>query len=392
MATTLPVAAPLETSIAAAVEPKARRWTPFRQALALTLALRVFYGLLAAFFAPRLMLDQKLIHSNRLTDHLMDRGAHPVLYALLGVWERFDTLWYIHISQHGYDQPMATVFYPLYAVLIRVLTVVTHSGLVAALLISTVATLFLFWGALRLFELDHSPSTAFRAILLWGVWPAAFTLFAGYPDSLLCALTVWAVYFARSSRWSGTGVLGLLAGLTKALGCLTALPLLWIAWKDRSWKGFVAAAASVAGTACYQGWLMLNHFPSASQVYGNYWATATVAPWTTLIDAVGALAQSGNILLVMNLAVLAIAGAVVVMPRVRPEYRLYAAAAICLFLTKHTSPLLQSTTRYSLAIFVVWPVLAGKLGRGAGFVLALVVAVGLNLLLFHAFLDWGLAV
>src|SRR5579863_9433078 len=234
MAAALQVSAASETSPA---NPIRTGRAPAAKALALALGLRIFYSFFAAVASPWLRLDPKLIQSNSLTGHLMSRDSHPVLYALLGVWERFDTLWYMQISRHGYDSPAATVFYPLYPGLIRGISFITHSDLAAALLIATGASFFLCWGALRLFELDYSADIALRAVLLWMVWPASFAFFAGYPDSLLCALTIWAIYFARSSRWLPAGALGLLAGSTKAVGCFTALPLLWIAWKKRERSG-----------------------------------------------------------------------------------------------------------------------------------------------------------
>src|ERR1019366_5058939 len=263
MATTLQIAAILEKSTAKPIQPRwftSRRFKAAGKALALTLGLRIFYSIFAAVSSAYLRLDPNLIHGNSLTSQLMNRESHPLLYALLGVWERFDTLWYIQISRHGYDNPMATVFYPLYPSLIRALSFITHSELFAALLLSTAGSFFLFWGALRLIELDYAPPTAFRALLLWVAWPASFAFFAGYPDSLLCALTVWAIYFARSGRWLPAGALGLFAGLTKALGCLAALPLFWIAWKRRDRGGMFAAGLCAAGlctasVAGYQAWL-----------------------------------------------------------------------------------------------------------------------------------------
>ncbi len=77
-------------------------------ALALTAALRVFYTAMAAAFLPFLHPDPALIRSNALTDNLPP--PHGLHYALLGIWERFDTLWYLRIAQHGYDLPMAVIF------------------------------------------------------------------------------------------------------------------------------------------------------------------------------------------------------------------------------------------------------------------------------------------
>jgi hypothetical protein len=394
MATSTQVAAALQasTSDVPAERSASFLWTPVRRALAFVLGLRFFYSLLGAIFSPGLLLDPKLIQSNGLTDHLIDRASHPVMYALFGVWERFDTLWYINIARHGYDSPATTVFYPLYPALIRVVSFVLRSDLAAALVVSTAASFFLFWGALRLFELDLAPGVSWRAIVLWMAWPASFTFFAGYPDSLLCALVVWSIYFGRTDRWFAAGALGMLAGCTKALGCFAALPLVWIAWKRRDWRGVLAAAMCGVGVACFQGWLILSHFPSAVDTYQIYWRTTTVAPWTTLAEAINAVAHGGNFLVMLNLLVFMVAGVAALLPSVRFEYKLYAVAAMGLFLTKHTDPLLQSTTRYSLTVFAAFPGLASKLGAGLPYAAVLFAGAALNLLLFRVFLDWGLVV
>src|SRR5208337_1693973 len=116
-------------------------------AMGITATLRVFYSAMAAAFLPILHPDPALIRSNALTENLP--SPHGLHYALLGIWERFDTLWFLRIAEHGYDRPMAVIFYPLYPAAIRLV-----SGLIpamaAALLVSTVAAFFLFWGLLRL--------------------------------------------------------------------------------------------------------------------------------------------------------------------------------------------------------------------------------------------------
>src|SRR4030081_401153 len=81
-------------------------------ALAITAALRVVYTGVAAVAAVVLRPDARLIQSNVLTQNLPAAGSWH--YALLGIWQRFDTLWYLRIAEHGYDLPAAVVFYPLY--------------------------------------------------------------------------------------------------------------------------------------------------------------------------------------------------------------------------------------------------------------------------------------
>ena len=69
-------------------------------ALTITASLRLFYSVAATIASPFLHPDPAIIHSNALTGNLPAPGG--LHYALLGIWERFDTLWYlslIHISE-----------------------------------------------------------------------------------------------------------------------------------------------------------------------------------------------------------------------------------------------------------------------------------------------------
>jgi hypothetical protein len=322
----------------------------------------------------------------------MSRAAHPVLYVLLGVWERFDTLWYSHIAAYGYDRPEALVFYPFFPTLIRAVSWITGSELVAAVLICTAATFFMLWGAMRLFEQDLDRATSFRAVVIWLALPGAFTFFAGYPDSLMVALMVWSIYFARSGRWRWAGSLGFLAALTKALGCFVTLPLIWIGWQRREWRSVAGAFACLAGVGTFQIWLGANHFPPVTAVYRSYWRTSTVAPWVTIRDVLWSLTHGIDLLLTLNCIVLAGIAAASFSRRVRVEYQIFAVAAIGLFLAKHTDPLLQSTMRYSLSLFPAFPAIASRCGRGTGFGRLTAVLFGINLSLLWAFWDWSLVV
>lgn len=106
--------------------------------------MRVFYSAVAATFVPFLHPDPVTIRTNQLTESLP--SPHGLYYALLGIWERFDTLWFLRIAERGYDRPMAPIFYPLYPAAIRGMSVVLPA-VAAALVVSTVAAFFAFWGA-----------------------------------------------------------------------------------------------------------------------------------------------------------------------------------------------------------------------------------------------------
>ena len=70
------------------------------------------------------------------------QGVEPVsggaAELLLGVWQRFDTLWYLRIAAQGYaPHDGSTVYFPLYPMLIRLLgTLFASNYLLAALVLA----------------------------------------------------------------------------------------------------------------------------------------------------------------------------------------------------------------------------------------------------------------
>lgn len=357
-----------------------------------TVLLRTVYAVYGALLAERLSLDSRLIHSNRFTDHLMQR-SEGWRYALLGVWERFDTLWYLHIAQYGYDRPEGTVFYPLYPLLVRVISWLIHPPLLAALVISTIACFFYFWGIQSLVELDSSRKTAIMSVYFAGLWPAGFMLFAGYAESMVGACSVWAIYFARVGRWPLAGILGLLAGATKAVGGLVAVPLAYLALRNRPARAWISALPLLPAIA-FTVWVRLAGFGSVSDAYTRFWRTSVEFPWMTLVQSLRRVFTGGSdLLFLLNfISVVAVCCLVLLMPA-RTEYKLYTVAVLVLFMSKKTDPLLQSTMRYLVVVFPAFTALALLLrNRAAGLIVLSVFFLLLNGILLYGFFEWGLVV
>lgn len=368
---------------------------PGARAFWVTLFLRIFYSAAAALLPNSRMASPALADSNSF----VSLGMQPSWewrYLLYGVWERFDSLWYVHIAGHGYDRAQGTVFYPLYPLLIRCLTPGTREPFVAALAISTAGSFFLYWGIQKLFLLDEEPPAVVRTVVFLAVWPGSFVLFAAYPDSLVIALTVWSLYFARRGGWWLAGFLGLLAGLTKAAGILACVPLAVLIFQQRAWRRVFALILAATGAVGYQIWVAMSGMPSLSETYAVAWKTSVALPWKTLAAAIQEVGRSHDLLLELNLGAIALIAIAMLAAWPaglrRPEYIWYPAAALVMFLTKRTSPLLQSSMRYLLAVFPLFLVCAKSI-RWRGLVaLAGTALFVCNLILFAVFLGWGLVV
>jgi hypothetical protein len=359
-------------------------------ALLATAVLRVFYSAMAAAFLPFLHPDPRQIQSNELTENLPT--PHGLHYALLGIWERFDTLWFLRISQHGYDRPMAVIFYPLYPASIRLVSY-AMPAMVAALLVSTVAAFFFFWGLLRL-AAGLSQSGRLPVLLLVCVWPTSFVLFAGYAESLTIALVLWAVIFGRKAWWEAATACALLAGLARPSGVLVFIPLAVLALRSRQLRSLVVLLTPL-GVLGHWRWLRWSGRLSVVDAYRLHQGMTMVPPWKGLAEAVQLIVTQHDGLLAIKLGLVIV---VVILclrrdpqTQLRIEDRAFALAVILQMLMYTGRPLLGAM-RYALLLypaFLAMGIYAERWnGKQLGFYLS---ALGfLNLVWMWAFLNWSL--
>jgi hypothetical protein len=151
---------------------------------------------------------------------------------LLGVWQRWDTLWYMAIARDGYGTEDTRIFAPpLYPWLMRaggnLLGGSDAAYLIAGLVVSNLACIALFVYLYRLVEEEWGEAVARRTIVYLAVFPSAFFLLAAYAESLFILAVVAAFYHGRRGEWTRAGVWGFLAPLARLPGVTIALPLGW---------------------------------------------------------------------------------------------------------------------------------------------------------------------
>jgi hypothetical protein len=359
-------------------------------AFAITAALRVVYTGVAAIAAVFLHADARLIQSNVLTESLPTPGGWH--YALLGVWQRFDTLWYLRIAKRGYDVPAGVVFCPLYPWLIRGLSGLA-GPMAAALLISTVAAFFYFWGLQRLARSEFPTAQPLRTVMLAAVWPASFFFFAGYTEALAVALIVWCIVLARDERWLLAAACAFAAGLTRSVGTLVVVPLVILAWRSPRLARWPVAAAPF-GTLGYWFWLHQTGRVSVAAAYRMYWDTELAGPWTTLWRAIRSLGERFDPLVAIGLVALIfffVAG-VAARRRTRIEDRCFSAAVIVLLLLRLYWPPLLGVPRHLLPVYPAYLTMGRwteKMNRRR-FAFLCAALFAFNLAWMWAFLSWSL--
>jgi hypothetical protein len=267
-------------------------------------------------------------------------------------------------------------------------------AMAAALLVSTVAAFFLFWGLLRLAGGELSEVGRLRMLLLFCLWPTSFVLFTGYAESLTLALVVWAIIFGRKARWEAATVCGLLAGSARPSGVLVFIPLLIMALRSRQVRSLIVALTPL-GLLCYWGWLRWSGRPSVVEAYRLYQGMTMVPPWRGLGEALWLIGTEHDTLVAIKLGLVILVAVITLRRQVRTQVRIEDKAfalAVILQMLMYTGRPLLGATRYVLMVYPAFMVLGAYAERWNrkrfGFYVAALSF--LNLTWMWAFLNWSL--
>jgi len=139
---------------------------------------------------------------------------------------RWDAVWYLQIAGGGYHAVKQAAFFPLYPLLIKAVSLLAGSTVVAGALISLLALLVGMTIVHRLTALEMGERAASASGWLIAFCPMALFFSAVYTESLFLALSAGSFYAARRGRWALAGSLGGLAALTRVTGVLLLVPIL----------------------------------------------------------------------------------------------------------------------------------------------------------------------
>ncbi len=153
--------------------------------------------------------------------------------ALVAPFARWDTTWFMAIASNGYGDGAREAFFPLYPLLLAI-GGAAGQMLLAGIAISTALAAVALTVLHRLVALDYGPAVARGAVLATAFMPMSFFLSAVYSESLFLALSVGAVYAARTNRWAWAGLLGGLAAATRSAGVVLVVPLALLWWDTRA--------------------------------------------------------------------------------------------------------------------------------------------------------------
>lgn len=154
---------------------------------------------------------------------------------LVAPFARWDSVWFLAIAEGGYDDDAARpAFFPVYPLLARGVGALFASSLVGGIVVSSLAFLVALVVLHRLALVELGDERAARyAVLACAFFPMAFFHSAVYSEGLFLALSVGAVYAARTGLWAWAGALGALAAGTRSAGVLLVVPLALLYLRER---------------------------------------------------------------------------------------------------------------------------------------------------------------
>lgn len=289
------------------------------------------------------------------TRHIVTTRHFPVPIETHTGLLAWDASWYRDIAHLGYDRVASEGlrFFPLFPLLGRAVSWFpgASSGF-GVVFVANASALALGFALHRLVLHErHDPALARRAVWLVYVAPPAFVLVMGYAEATFMTFATIAFLGLRSRRWWLAAIFGFLAGLTRPVGVLLAVPAVVEGYQQRDPKAAAPAAAPVVGMFAYLVW--------AAHRTHDFWYPLRAQQDPTRrghwVDPVRAVAHNVHELFVGDhvsagvhtvSAIVFVALLVVIARRWPLSFTLYAGAALVVALSSRN---LDSLERYGLA-------------------------------------------
>ncbi len=302
---------------------------------------------------------------------------------------RWDGIRYVTIAEHGYRTSASTVSYPFYSLLIRALSWVVVSPVIAGVLISVVSFAIGLLLVHRIARDELGPEVADTTVLLLAFAPLSFFFSAAYTESLFLALSAGSFYLARQQRFALASVAAACAALTHVEGVLLVAPIALMYWRSRgstldlrrlwSWSATLLALPPLAIASFFAylhtqgyGWLAPVTNADAKDYgrsmvgpvvmfykavkYAGIGLDQTLTGVKPINPSIGSSFSPGfaNViyLVVLAITVLALVSA---WRRLPTEYALYATLVVLLCTSSAVAMVpLEAFDRYMLPIFPLW--------------------------------------
>jgi hypothetical protein len=186
-------------------------------------------------------------------------GSPPLSF--MSNWDGPD---YLQIAGHGYSTSGVTNFFPLYPLLIHIVSWVVSSDLDDALAISWlcfVGAIYFYLKIIKRLWKTSDNVEALRGALLFILFPTGVFLLATYTESLFAFLALGAIYMALQKRYIGAGLFSLFATATHINGLflLVLICAILIEEHEKLWRALVSVVIGSLGLVSYMVFLLIRY-------------------------------------------------------------------------------------------------------------------------------------
>ncbi len=244
-----------------------------------------------AYFTHTLIVLAALLLANQFPPHEPLGFVNPSIdpTPLLGKFIKWDAHWYTYVADHGYNN-QSIVFFPLIILLIKALSLTGLSYGSSGLLVCNLFAFLSFWIMDLTLRLDFSTPKVNQALLSYAVLPTSFFLNSIYTEPLFIVFSLSCLYFTRLDQWWYAGIAGALATLTRNIGILLLIFLLYEFFKTHHANTCIKSAilpllllpAALLAFMVYNVLLLGDPlaFVHSQQAWGRHYGL----PWENFLD------------------------------------------------------------------------------------------------------------
>src|SRR3989304_7577185 len=205
-------------------------------------------------------------------------------------WAQWDGGHFYNISKFGYFGPNEYAFFPLFPLLIKIISFLfLGNHLLSGLLIANVLYLAFLYTFFRLINLKFGQKTAVASLFTVVLFPTSFFSVAFYSESLFLILTALTLLLIERNKPYLASITIILASLTRFVGIFLALPLIFYLLKSIDFKlrkidlRFLLIPISLSGIGGYGTSLYLKFKdPLYFFTVQSTWHRSVVNPLSTI--------------------------------------------------------------------------------------------------------------
>jgi hypothetical protein len=300
---------------------------------------------------------------------------------VLGVLASWDGRWYRIVASNGYllvpGRQSDPAFFPLYPTLLRFGHGLGLGYSAAGILMANVAFVVALFAFHTLTSDLFGATLAHRATVYLAIFPFGYVFSMAYPESIVLAAMLLSCVAAMRGRWGLAAVFAGAASLARPEGLFVVLPLLALAWRQRTrltplrrGLAYGAILAAVGALAAYPLYLAAvlhdpNAWGRAERAWGRQFRPLGIVHAFTHVSA----AFDGNAWIVRDIAAAALYAVLLAAAARAGAPRSWLLASAAIVVLPLFSGAFTSLGRFGLlAVAVFWGL--ASLGRRPGVDLA----------------------